>query len=148
LFGEELLKRIQVVMQDNVFLYVGFVILCYVVGGIDESLAIFAVLNAISLGLAVCKMLGCADFNHLKKAVVRLVHNLIVIIICVAIDKTLRLDATKLISLRNYALIYLSHSEVVSIYVIITKQGANIPTLLRRFVKMLKNKNKGDDSDE
>lgn len=147
-FSEELLKKIHVIIQDNIYIYVGLAILCYVLGGIDELLLIFTLLNIINLLFATYQAVFNCNWKILKNALTRVFHNFVIVVIGAIADKLLHLDSAKVMSLRNYLLVWMSHKELVLLYVTITIQGAEIPVILKHFMKFSKKKSGGDDKND
>ncbi|MGL5646964.1 MAG: phage holin family protein [Clostridium sp.] len=147
-FSEELLRKLHAIIQDNIYIYVALAVLCFVLGGIDELLLIFALLNIINLLFATYQAVFNCDWKILKNALKRVLHNFVIVVIGSIADRLLHLDSAKVMSLRNYLLLWMSHKELVLLYVTITIQGAEVPIVLKHFIKFSKRKSGGDDRDD
>lgn len=136
IFNEGFVLKINSLIESNVYLYFAMAILCYSIGGIDEKLGILAIFNFISLMLAITQSISTFDKSYILKHIGKSIHLIIMLVIGVLVDKILELDSTKVLSLRNYLILYFSHRELSNIYIIIKKQGGKFPFLLKQYIKI------------
>ncbi|MGL4210797.1 MAG: phage holin family protein [Cetobacterium somerae] len=139
-FNEGLAERFNTLLESNIYLYICVAVLCYLIGGFDELVTTLLILNIISLIFACIKSWRESTLDYIGAHVLKMIYSLIMIVLGVMVDKTLKLDMAKILSLRNYLILYLSHREIVDIYLALIDEGVKIPTMFKKYVEILKKK--------